>query len=240
MSFKYRYRKQILIILTVVLIIVGGIGGTIYYQASSKKQSRIEKKEVLLASKKTTSIKKVASKDSLEEKKKIMVDIKGEVINPGLYSLDENSRVQDVINIAGGLTESGDTTVINLGKKITDEMVIIIYSREEVENFKQTKEILEQVIDSCKNSYDSLKNDACIESDIEENSSNEQTLSGPISINSASLEQLQTLPGIGEAKARSIIEYREEHGTFSSIEDLKNISGIGDNLFDKIKENITL
>ncbi len=239
MSFKYRYRKQILITFIIILVVTSGVAGSIYYNNYSKK-SRVDKKEVLLAPKKTPSIKKVASKEKIEEKKKIMVDIKGEVLNPGLYSLDEGSRVQDVINIAGGLTETGDTTVINLGKKITDEMVIIIYSKEEVENFKQTKEILGQVINSCENSYDGLSNNACIELDIEENTTNKQELSGPISINSATIEQLQTLPGIGEAKAKSIIEYREEHGGFANIEDIKNISGIGEALFAKIKENITL
>lgn len=240
MSFKYRYRKQILIVLIIVLIVTGGVGGSIYYANSYNKKSRVEKKEVLLATKKTTSVKKVSSKEKIEENKKVMVDIKGEVLNPGLYSLEEGSRVQDVINMAGGLTEIGDTTVINLGKKINDEMVIIIYSKQEVENFKQTKEILEQVIDSCQNSYDGLQNDACIEPDIEINTTNNKELSGNISINSATIEQLQKLPGIGEAKAKSIIEYREEHGNFSNIEELKNISGIGDALFDKIKESITL
>lgn len=242
MSFKYIYRKQILIALIIVLVITGGVIGTIYYNSSYNKKNRVEKKKVLLATKNTSPVKKVVSKEKIDENKKIMVDIKGEVLNPGLYSLEEGSRVQDVINMAGGITELGDTTVINLGKKITDEMVIIIYSKQEVEDFKQTKEILEQVIDSCKNSYDGLQNDACIEpdTDIGENINDNQELNGAVSINSATMEQLQMLPGIGEAKAKSIIEYREEHGKFSNIEELKNISGIGEALFAKLKENITL
>ena len=80
-----------------------------------------------------------------ESAKMVQIDIKGQVLSPGLYSLDENSRIMDAIKLAGGLTEEADTSVINLSKKVTDEMVIIIYSKEEVANFKETKEQEEQL-----------------------------------------------------------------------------------------------
>ncbi len=174
---------------------------------------------------------KADTKEEKEEKVMYKVDIKGEVKNPGIYSLEASSRVIDVINLAGGLTENANTTVINLSKKIIDEMVIIIYSNAQVNEFSKTKELEEQISKQCQG--DTIKNDACIGDDSLEEE-------GKISINNATLEELMQLPGIGDAKARDIIKYREENGPFKDIEELKNISGIGDSLFAKIKENITL
>ena len=145
----------------------------------------------------------------------------------------KNSVVIDVIEKAGGLTKNANTTVINLSKKIIDEMVIIIYSNSEVKNFEKTKEKEQQVQEQCiQKDSNALKNDAC----INENTST----SSKISINKASLEQLQTLPGIGEAKAKDIISYREQNGPFTKLEDITKVSGIGENVFVKIKDYITL
>ena len=147
--------------------------------------------------------------------------------------MSSSSRVIDVIEKAGGLTKNANTTVINLSKKITDEMVIIIYSNEEVKNFAKTKEVEQQVQQYCiQKDEAALKNDAC----ITENT----TTSSKVSINKATLEQLQTLPGIGEAKAKEIITYREQNGLFTTLEELKKISGIGESVFAKIKDYITL
>ena len=137
--------------------------------------------------------------------------------------------------MAGGLTENANTSVINLSKKITDEMVIIIYSNYEVENFKRTKEIEESIIKQCnQKDNNSLKNDACIVNNTEEN------INSKISLNSATKEELMTLSGIGEAKAEDIIDYRNKNGGFKNIEEIKNIKGIGDSMFDKIKDHITI
>lgn len=134
---------------------------------------------------------------------------------------------------AGGLTENADTSVINLSKKVQDEMVIIIYSRDEVSRFREVKEIEKQVNDKCnQKDENSLINDACIESSTNTPSK--------VSINTATLEELMNLPGIGESKAKDIINYRETNGPFTSIEDLLKIKGIGESILAKIKENITL
>ena len=223
MSFHYRYRKQIIIVIF-ILTILGVSSFFIVKNIMSNKKK--EKDEVI--------VEKSIEKKEVETKELLQVDIKGEVINPGIYELDSESRVIDVINKAGGLTENANTSVINLSKKITDEMVIIIYSNEEVNDFKTTKEIEEQVIEKCIQKDDnSLRNDACIEND------KNNMLTGKVNINTASLEELMTLEGIGENKAKSIIEYRETKSKFNTIEDIKNVNGIGDNLFAQIKENIT-
>lgn len=170
----------------------------------------------------------------MEEKVELLkVDIKGQIVNPGIYSVSSSARVIDVIEQAGGLTTNANTTVINLSKKVIDEMVIIIYSNDEVNDFKKTKELEQQVQTQCiQKDENSLVNDACITTNTE--------TSSKVSINNASIQELQNLPGIGEAKAKDIITYREQNGPFKSIEDIKNVSGIGESLFAKIKDYITL
>lgn len=167
-----------------------------------------------------------------QEEPLLKVDIKGEVKKPGIYSMPSLSRVIDVIEKAGGLTSNADTTVINLSKKINDEMVIIIYSNAQVKDFAKTKEQEQKIQQSCiQVEQNALKNDACITDEAES--------LVKISINNAAKELLQTLPGIGESKAKDIIDYREQNGPFASIEELKNVSGIGESLFAKIKDHIT-
>lgn len=198
---------------------------------SSNKSTNKKEKEIVLTKKKD-----VKKEDNFKEEYK--VDIKGEVNNPGIYTLDKSSRVVDVIEKAGGLSENANTTVINLSKKITDEMVIIIYSNYEVENFKRTKELEKSLINSCINSYESLKNDACI--DDSDTEGDDDSNNSKVSLNNSSKEELMTLTGIGEKKALDIIEYREKNNGFKNIEDIKNIKGIGDSIFDKIKDRLTL
>ena len=153
----------------------------------------------------------------IDKNKKYVVDIKGEVYNPGIYKLKANSRVVDVIEMAGGLTENANTTVINLSKKITDEMVIIIYSNKEVKDFKKTKELEASLIERCKQKdANSLENDACIEGDKTNKDNNSK-----VNLNTATKEELMTLTGIGEAKADDIISYRN-NTPFNTIEDIKN------------------
>lgn len=159
----------------------------------------------------------------------IKVDIKGAVVNPGVYEMKENSRVIDVIFEAGGILEDANTSRLNLSKKLEDEMTIIIYHQAEIDALQTSKIEYVMVEPEC-NCPDSI-NDACIEPP-------KQT-TDQISLNQASLEQLQTLPGIGESKAKAIVAYREEH-PFTQIEELKEIKGIGESIFEKIKDYITV
>ena len=112
-------------------------------------------------------------------------------------------------------------------------MVIIVYSNAEVAEFKKTKELEKQVQDSCiQKNEDSLKNDACIDDD----SSNTSL----ISINTATEDELSSLSGIGPSKAKQIVEYRTTNGPFKTIEDIKQVPGIGDSIFAQIKDYITI
>lgn len=169
-----------------------------------------------------------------ENRGTIYVDVKGAVNEPGVYEMNSNSRVIDAIIKAGDLREDADTSILNLSKELTDEMYIIVYTKEEINTFKDkiipskkiVKEIEEKII--CPDT----DNDAC----ITKNDKSRET--GIVNINTASLEELETLPSIGLSKAQSIIEYREENG-FDKIEDIKNVKGIGNSLFEKIKDYIT-
>ena len=230
MSFHYRYRKQIIIVVVILLLLGSGV---VFYKTKFSSKTKVTNSKVVV--KNNSNVLKKEKSEKVE-KELYKVDIKGEIVNPGIYSLDSESRVIDVINNAGGLTENADTTVINLSKKIKDEMVIIVYSKEEVNDFKTTKVIEKQVNEKCiQKDNNALINDACISS--YEDSINNTKI---ININTATLEELKTLPGVGEGKANNIIKYRDSNGLFKSIEEIKKVDGIGENLYAQIETFITV
>lgn len=176
---------------------------------------------------------------------KLIVDIKGEVKKPGVYYLDKGKRVIDVVNKAGGFTIDADSSANNLSKKISDEMVIVIYSKDEIRDFAHTKENEAIVEEKC--TSDIVSNNSCYTASKDSKTNDKGTSSKDssssekklVSINDATLEELMTLSGIGESKAKAIIEYRSKK-KFNTIEEIKEVSGIGDSLFEKIKDNITV
>ena len=145
--------------------------------------------------------------------KEIVVEIKGEVKNPNIYRLNENNIIQDLINKAGGLTESADISKINRAEKLQDHVSIVIPNKNDT------------------NAQMTLGNSTSA------NDSKGNTL---ININTASNAELESLPGIGPSKAKSIIEYREKNGGFKSVDEIKNIKGIGQSSFEKLKDKITI
>ncbi len=212
--------KKLYAILGITLLLISGC---------SKKQDITEEIELNLEE----------NKEQVEIKT-IKIDIKGEVANPGVYELKENDRVSDAIKISGGLTENADTELINLSKTLKDEMVIIVYNKYEIEEIRKTQNQPETIIKYIekKCTCPDTTNDACIKTKI--NSEKDENKDKKISINTASLEELMQIDGIGESKAKAIIKYREENGNFETIEDIKKVTGIGDNTFEKFKDNITI
>lgn len=180
----------------------------------------------------SVSVGAVEKKNTYRNTSTVFVDIKGAVKNPGVYEVSSNSRIIDVIKKAGNLKKNADTSIINLSKKVKDEMYIIIYTKEELSDYKEkilpsskiVKEVEEKII--CPDT----DNDGCI---------NNSSSSYKININNASLSELSSLTGIGEGKAKKIIEYREKN-KFENIEDIKNVPGIGNSLYEKIKDNIEI
>ena len=172
---------------------------------------------------------------------KIKVDIKGEINAPGVYELNKGECVNDLINKAGGITKNGDTSIINLSKKLEDEMLVIIYSKNEVIKLKtNNKETPKDICPKINNACPEKQLETINNQKAENTKSNEKITDSKISINKATKEQLQSLTGIGETKAEAIIKYRTENGDFKKIEDIKNVSGIGESAFEKIKDQITL
>lgn len=148
-----------------------------------------------------------------DQKSIIAVHIEGAVVDPGIYYIDEKIiRVNDVLKLAGGFKEEADRKRVNLAKLVKDEEFIYIpMIGEEVDpNIMPIREI------------------------------EEREISGKININHASLEELMTLTGIGDAYGRRIIQYRETNGFFTSIEEITKVSGIGPVTFENIKDRITV
>lgn len=141
-----------------------------------------------------------------------VVDVKGAVTNPGIYEVAKNMRVQNAIDLAGGLLQNAETRHINFAQHVTDQMLLYIpVVGEEIVDIPYTQS----------------------NSPVEEGTSK-------ININTATDLELQALPGIGEKKALQIINYRTENGSFSTIEELMEVSGIGQKTFDTLKESITV
>lgn len=133
-------------------------------------------------------------------------------MKPDVYTLSEGSIIKDLIEMAGGLTEEADISNINRAKEINNHDLIIIRNI----------------------------NDVNIDVEAENNEVNEESDDGKISINDSDISKLKEIPGIGEVKANSIILYREKNNGFKSIEELKNVDGIGEKTFEKIKDSIKL
>lgn len=169
---------------------------------------------------------------------KINVDIKGYVKNPGVYEIDNNSLVNDLIELAGGLTKDASTDNINLSKKLSDEDVVIISSKSKVK--QDNNKLVSTATIPINKTSTIIKSTTTKNSDNKDNYKEEiKSDAKTISLNNATLEELMTLNGIGEKKAMSIIEYREKT-PFKEIEEIKSISGIGESIFAKIKDYITI
>lgn len=234
---KNNIRKIVILIIIILFIIVLSLK---YYKDNNKIKQVTEEDTLELVEN---------SKEEKDEVLKVNVDIKGAVKNPGVYEIEDNKKIIDLVKLAGGLTDEADTTYINLARKVTDEMVVIIYTKDQIKKAKE-KETLstEDITNTC--ICPKITNDACITKETTESSSSSKSSSSSssntsntnekININTASLEQLQTLSGVGASKAQSIIDYRNEFGNFSRIEDILNVSGIGESVYEKIKDNITV
>ena len=139
----------------------------------------------------------------------IFVDIKGAVKNPGVYQMKVGDRVKDALDAAGGLTGEADSQKVNLAKRLEDQMVIVVPKvGEEAEEIPAGE------------------------------TRKEATKEGKVNINTATVEELKTLKGVGEKKAEAIIEYRKKNGSFQTKEDLMKVRGIGKKLFESFQERI--
>ena len=204
--------------LTIVLLLVGGGFYYFYFQGPeetaplttlSQEDQPVTKDVETVTEKKDTP--------AANQPENIMVDVKGQVIHPGVYQSNTGERVIDVIGRAGGLTKLADQTQVNFAEHVEDEMVIYIPGKGEEGS--------------------TLPTATGTGGSVLSGTGQKQ---GKININKADEQELQNLPGIGPAKAAAIIEFRNTSGPFKTIDDLKNISGIGDKTFEKLKDLIVV
>ncbi|MDW8650643.1 helix-hairpin-helix domain-containing protein [Streptococcus suis] len=150
-----------------------------------------------------------------EEPSQLVVDVKGAVAKPGLYTLEADARVNDAVEAAGGLTSQADPKSINLAQKLSDEAVVYVASKDE--------------------------NISVVASTTASSAmSQEEKNTSLVNLNTATEADLQTISGIGAKRAADIIAYREANGGFKSVDDLNNVSGIGDKTMESIRPYVTV
>ena len=211
--------KNKIIIAVGAIIIAITVG--IYFYKTTKDNSEIKITEDNL----TTNTAVENSNETVEENNTIVVHITGEVNYPGVVVLKEGARVVDAIEAGGGETDEADLSSLNLAYMLSDGEKIYVPNKEETSQESQEREYITSAKDNSEQS---------------ENGAKSTGTNFKININTAKQEELTQITGIGESTAKKIIEYRTQNGKFKSIEDIKNIPGIGDSKFNAMKEEITV
>lgn len=208
-----KQEKWIIWFFCAALIIGAGIWYTNRSATKSSPVSFLEESEPAGYDKDALASPQQGDEDAIPNE--VAVYICGAVTHPGVYRFSQNTRVCDVIEAAGGLTKKADSSAVNQARFVQDGEQIQIPTKKESSSASKQ---------------------------ISETGAKEGTVSsdGKVNINTATREELMTLPGIGEAKADAIIAYREEHGLFQKPEDIMNISGIKNGVYQKISEKITI
>ncbi|HGD3828595.1 TPA: helix-hairpin-helix domain-containing protein [Streptococcus agalactiae] len=197
----------------IVGLLLFGILGLNHFGTHHKEDNlniNLEKKVSTITEKKVPMISHV--KDKVYNQ--VTVDVKGAVNHPGVYSLPSQSRVTDAIKRAGGLSNLADSKSVNLAQKLQDETVIYVAQKGE----KIT----------------------VVEEEKANNIATQGNSKGKINLNKADLSSLQTISGVGAKRAQDILDYRDSQGGFKTIDDLKNVSGIGEKTLEKLRQDVTI
>ncbi|MFU2163247.1 helix-hairpin-helix domain-containing protein [Streptococcus pluranimalium] len=198
------------------IVLVGLIFGGFFWFNPSKPDQGEPLEPLVTQSEKTSSTAKVAKTSEAKEDSTslyITVDIKGAVQKPGVYELPSNSRVNDAINLAGGVSEQADRQSVNFAQKLSDEAVIYVAT------------VGEQL---------SVVNQASAKPDDPSKATEK------VNLNKATLADLQTISGIGQKRAQDILDYRDSNGGFQSVDELSNVSGIGDKTLERIRKEVSV
>jgi len=193
-----------------ILLGIGILGIALCVYIYQQRSTEQENNEISF-----TPLEKVQEEVNKQEERKqdgkMMIDVKGAVVHPGVYDAMEDDRVLDLIQKAGGFQKKADQKKVNLAEKVRDEMVIYVPMKGETPD-----------------------------NDLNFETTNLSQDKSTVNINTADLEELQTLTGVGPSKASAIIEYREKNGGFKKVEDLTNVTGIGEKTFEKLRDSITV
>lgn len=212
---KYINKKQKVVLITIIIIALG----IAYYTYTMKTNDEfgIEEQNLEIEENEIKD-----TNETIKENTKIIVHVSGAVRNEGIVELEHSSRVADAIEKAGGITEDAYMKDVNLASLLEDGMKIYIPTKEEVKKQEETT------------------NNIGNNNNIIRNNNVESNTAKKVNINTATKEELDTLPGVGESTANKIINYREENGKFKSIEEIKEVSGIGDSKYEQIKNLIEI
>ncbi|MGM9925494.1 MAG: helix-hairpin-helix domain-containing protein [Bacillus sp. (in: firmicutes)] len=207
---KVNVEKKTLALIGIAVALVVGLAVMFFPE---KNQEELITADRLLEEKEAEA---EPEEETIEQEEPIKkVDVKGAINRPGVYIAAADDRVLDVIGKAGGFTAQADKNAVNLAQRVEDQMMVYVPA------------VGEQV------------NLPTVPAAAGASAASGQT-GGKVNINSATEDELQTISGIGPAKAQAIIQYRTEKGAFSSIDELKEISGIGEKTFEKLKDQVTI
>lgn len=205
----WKEKQRYLFIVPIGIVILGGL-----FLLLTDRKTQTQSPEEWTPTSMTDSTDR--SEEEQDEASEWVVDVKGAVKKPGIYTIKESMRVWDAIELAGGLLEDADAAQVNFSKKLADQQMIYVPKLGE-----EAPQHAKEVADS---------------SDATEAGNDAQQLD----LNQATESELQTLTGIGQKKAQEIIRYREEHGRFQSVDELKNVSGIGEKTVENLREFLTV
>ena len=192
-------------------LIIGIIGTIMLFFIGCYIMNKVEDKSYI----EIEEVEETNNDINLVEEEEIKVHISGEVEKEGIIKIKKDARIADVIEEAGGLTEEADLSKINLAYQVKDgQKIYIPNTEEEFEEEYITEEAGDGVLPE------------------------EEKIGGKVNINTAKQTELETLTGIGPSTALKIINYRNANGEFKTIEDLKNVPGIGESKFESIKNDI--
>ncbi|MDD2190142.1 MAG: helix-hairpin-helix domain-containing protein [Eubacteriales bacterium] len=211
---KFDKRLQIKVIAGVVLLVMALIFYLLKEQTAEKDLTISQIPEISTESFQDTTDPMIMQ--TTAKAITIIIDVSGAVMNPSVVKLSDGSRVYEAIEMAGGLSHDADTKFLNQAEILIDGQKVYIPTKQEIET------------------------ESNINSSLITAANGNANKTGIININTASSELLQQLSGIGPATAEKIISYRNEHGKFNRIEDIKNVSGIGEKTFEKFKDKITV
>ena len=207
-------KKQIRMAVVLVFFLTAGVWYLFYTRVSEREQASELTGVLTDVNIDMSEIPESKTLEASKQEKELVVYLCGAVNEPGIYTLPAKSRLYEALAMAGGFSERADPAYHNLARELKDGERIYILSCAETTALNVEQQIAG---DTEKAEKDSL-----------------------INLNTATAEQLTTLPGIGEAKAAAILEYREQAGQFKNIEELKNVNGVGEAMFEKIRNKITV
>ncbi|MEV5112797.1 helix-hairpin-helix domain-containing protein [Peribacillus frigoritolerans] len=202
--------------MTMITVAVAFVAGGIYF-FSQQGEDPAETEDIFSVTAKEAEMEQSVN-ESAAEPEIIKVDVKGAVKSPGIFTAQAGDRVIDLISAAGSFTEKADTDKVNFAQIIEDQMVIYV------------PEIGEEDKGNLENIQVGTSGDAVTKG----------TSGGLVNLNTATQEDLQTLTGIGPSKANAILEYRESIGKFKEVDELKQVTGIGDKTFERLRDSISV